>query len=304
MNNLSIIGFGDHVVKNIFPLLSVMRSVNIRSVHVRNPQKYKNIYKDLNFLPIEKEPEKGVDWIYVATPISTHYELASKYLKMGFSVICEKPITDKFHKTLALYKLAANLNLKIHEVCMYKNHKQYKKISSVIFNLSGDLKVVEAKFQIPHLKHDNIRYSRELGGGALLDVGYYPISFFQSLFGLPKSINAVIKSEPKYNVDTLGSALFEYENILGVAHWGIGKVYQNYVLLDCGRERFFSDRIFSKPKDFSTSFVRSNNGLEVEHEIGADDHFENQFENIFNNVVEHNKENALQIIEMIEKIRS
>ena len=303
MNITSIVGYGSHVIKNILPVLLHMENVIISTIHVRNPEKYKSDFNNFKFFPLSVRPSKNVKWVYIATPISTHYELSLKYIKMGFNIICEKPLTDNLEHTLSIYKYALKMGLQIHEVCMYKNHQQYEHLGTIVDKTRNELKFFEAKFQIPHLDKENIRYSSQLGGGALLDVGYYPISLFVSLFGIPKSISSITISESGYEVDTIGSALFEYDGISGVAHWGIGKFYQNYALLEYEKETLFFDRIFSKPSSYQTYMIKKSGILESKKDLGADNQFENQFQNIFTSQTSHTEYQVKNIIKVIETIK-
>lgn len=303
MNIISIVGFGSHVLKNVLPVLLDMKNVEISTIHVREPQQYQSKYSKFTFLPLSIRPSENVNWVYIATPISTHYQISLQYLKMGFNIICEKPLTDKLIDTLSIQKYALKKGLQIHEVCMYKNHKQYNFLETVVKEKRNGLRLFEAKFQIPHLDRENIRYSKKLSGGALLDVGYYPISLLVSLFGVPKSISSINKSENGYVVDTIGSALLDYDGFVGIAHWGIGKFYQNYALMEYEKETLFFDRIFSKPASYETCMVKKSANLDLITDLGADNQFEKQFQNIFMGQTNHTENQVKNIIGIMQKIQ-
>jgi len=281
MKKIAMIGFGDHVRKNIFPAISRSEHLDIAAVYVRNPEKYKSYslqYK-INFRSLyDDEIEKDVDWVYISTPISSHYDLALKYLSADKNVICEKPITESFEKTKTLYDVAEKMGKVLQEVCMYKYHAQFQSLKSTIEN--SDLKAVKVKFSIPHLSRDNIRYKKELSGGALLDVGYYPLSLIISLFGLPESFHTSKYSESGYEVDLFGAAVFSYGSFYCIAEWGIGLPYSNEVEVITELESIKYNRIFSKPHDFTSTVEYYDGKNREEKVIGADDHFVNLFESI------------------------
>ena len=178
MIKLAIVGFGQHVQKNILPALLQIPDLIIVCVYVRNPDSYVEMCERVGLVarPIEALGEITVDYTYVATPLSTHFNLARKSLYAGSNVICEKPLTDSPSKTSELFKVAAAKNLSLYEVCMYRFHKQYRHLKNLIDERRSDIRSVQARFMVPHLDQRNIRYNASLGGGALFDVGYYPIS--------------------------------------------------------------------------------------------------------------------------------
>mgnify|MGYP000070371404 CR=1 FL=1 len=214
MRKIAIIGFGNHVRKNILPAISRIDDMVIDAIYVRDRAKYLASAQDYN-VTIKTLGDKlstEVKWVYISTPISTHYDLVGKYLNAGKNVICEKPLTDSLEKTKHLFELADINKVILHEVYMYKYHKQFEHLQGTIKENLRSLKTVSTKFTIPHLERNDIRYKKELSGGALLDVGFYPVSLIISLFGEPKEIKCILNNEDGYEVDLFGAAIFVFEN--------------------------------------------------------------------------------------------
>jgi len=282
MIEIAIIGFGNHVAKNILPAMSRLKGISVESVYVRETAKYsdKALSYNLTIKHIDESIDDDVEWVYISTPISTHYDLASKYLKLGKNVICEKPLTDSLEKTKELLELSESKGVRLHEVCMYQFHKQYEHLRNFISNNANSLKCLTARFAIPHLAKDDIRYAKALGGGALLDVGYYPVSLLVSLFGKPNNIKATKFSEDGYDVDLFGSAIFEYDDFYCIAEWGIGLPYFNEVTAITENTVIKYDRAFSKPETFSTKAQIRKGFDSSETDIGCDDQFVNMFKSI------------------------
>ena len=305
MMRIAVIGFGNHVTKNILPAISRLEGVDVESVYVRDPDRYsdKALTNDLTIKHIDENIADDVDWVYVSTPISTHYDLASKYLKLKKNVICEKPLTDSLERTKELIELSESKGVRLHEVCMYQYHKQYQHLKRVTTDNIGSLKTLSTRFTIPHLAKDNIRYVKELGGGALLDVGYYPLSLLLSLFGKPKNIKATKFSEDGYDVDLFGSAIFEYDNFYCIAEWGIGLPYTNEAIVVTENKIIKYDRIFSKPETFSTKAQIREGFNDSEVEIGSDDQFVNMFQSIFfadSNLYVNDKESMICLSGLVD----
>ncbi len=279
LSTISIIGFGNHVKKNILPALNRIKDVYIECIYVRDTNKYQEVAQQYSVAikQIDELNSDTAEWIYISTPIALHYEYVKQALEAGKHVICEKPLTDSLDKTQELIELAERQQCMLHEVCVYKYHKQYSYLKDLVKELDNNIKTVHAKFAIPHLKKSDIRYQKTIGGGALLDVGYYPVSIFINLFGTPKQIHSVKKFEPGFDVDLTGMAVFEYDEFYCIAEWGIGLPYTNELTMETSDSKYTFSRIFSKPSDFKTN-VEIINGFEFKYlEIGEDDQFVNMF---------------------------
>jgi predicted dehydrogenase len=279
MQKIAIIGYGNHVRKNILPAISRMPDIAVEAIYVRDLAKYTKQAQDdgHSIKLIEDRVDEDVEWVYISTPIATHFKLSEKYLTAGKNVICEKPLTISLEKTKKLFDLAEQNDVCLFEVCMYQFHKQYTHLKQLVDEYLSSIKILSVKFTIPHLGEGDIRYQKGLGGGALLDVGYYPISLIVSLFGEPKEIKFIQNSEDGYEVDLFGSAIFVFKNFYCYAEWGIGLPYSNQATVITEKQVYIYDRIFSKPETLKTK-VYLKEGLDsCDIEIGKDDQFVNMF---------------------------
>tara|TARA_B100001063_G_scaffold56039_1_gene49944 strand:+ start:4509 stop:5456 length:948 start_codon:yes stop_codon:yes gene_type:complete len=309
MKKISIIGFGGHVIKNILPAFIRSNVIEIEGVYVRNLRRYKDICSiyNLDIFSVNEISSSEAEWFYIATPIATHYDLVKKCLLLKKNVICEKPLTLSKNFAVDLYKIADDNNVILYEVDMYKHHNQYKHLKEEVNNNSHNIRSLSVKFSIPHLDNKDIRYNSELGGGALRDVGYYPISLIMSLFQSSSNINSSIFSEEGYTVDLFGSAIFSYDNFYCIAEWGIGQPYENKVTLITENSEILYDRIFSKPHDYKTNVVTKKAGEIEENNLGHDDQFLNMFFNIpqsKNENLLHNKDTSILVHNTMDLIKS
>lgn len=122
-----------------------------------------------------------VDIVYVATPNSSHAKNMLDILHAGKHVFCEKAITMNKKELDAVLELAAEKNLIVAEAMTIFHMPLYKKIKERVESGEfGALKMVTSYFG--SLKEDdptNRFFSPDLGGGALLDIGVYALSFVQ-----------------------------------------------------------------------------------------------------------------------------
>ena len=283
MKKIAIFGFGNHVKKNIIPAFLRSDKLEISFIVRRNLDcDVSDEYKDIKFITLDESfkiiNHNNTNLIYISNPTSEHFKWSKQAILNNFNVLCEKPLTDSYNKTKKLTELAKNKSVKIQEVCIYKYHKQFQYLKNLISSISNDIRFIETAFCVPSLPKNDFRYQKSLGGGATLDLGYYPISIILSLFGKPKSIESQINYQKKLDVDIAGSAKFQYENFYASSRWEIGSGYENFFTIHCNEKKYKFDRIFSKPYDFESSILIYDKEITKEIIIGHDDHFVNIFE--------------------------
>lgn len=119
---------------------------------------------------------EDVDAVYVSVPTGLHWEWALAALRAGKHVLVEKPLATTAAEGAELITTAHDQGLQVMENRMFVHHPQHARVAELISSGAiGELKVITAAMAIPPLAADNIRYRADLGGGALLDVGYYPL---------------------------------------------------------------------------------------------------------------------------------
>ena len=82
MNSVKIVivGFGNHITKRIIPAIQKIRKLKIEYVIVRKPNKYTKVNTEYNikFYDFNKKISKNIKWVYISTPIKTHYKIVCK----------------------------------------------------------------------------------------------------------------------------------------------------------------------------------------------------------------------------------
>lgn len=131
-----------------------------------------------------------VDVIYVAVPHSLHFELTKACIKAGKHVLCEKPFTLNEAQAQELFELAAQHEVFVMEAMWTRfNPALEQAIEWVEEGEIGLLQSVQASFCFNATSQSEGRlFNKDLGGGALLDVGVYPIFLAQLFFGKPDFI--------------------------------------------------------------------------------------------------------------------
>jgi predicted dehydrogenase len=139
-----------------------------------------------------------VDVIYIATPHGLHHEHALLCLNHKKSVLCEKAFALNSSQATEMIEAARKNGVFIMEAFWTKFIPQFQKVLSLVnSNALGEVKVVQADFGFDATPRFTQRiYDPALGGGALLDVGIYPVFLAITLLGRPTEIVASMKPFP------------------------------------------------------------------------------------------------------------
>jgi len=164
--------------------------------------------------------DKSIDAVYISTPHPFHREWAERSLKAGKPTLCEKPIGMNLREARELFAIAEEQSVLLMEAYMYRCHPQITKaIELMKSGIIGELQAMEAHFCFAAPFDPKARlFNRDLGGGAILDVGGYPLSFCRLFAGLslgqdfanPCSIKAHATLNPQTGCDEHASALLEF----------------------------------------------------------------------------------------------
>ena len=131
--------------------------------------------------------DEGVDTIYVSLPNSMHVEWSIRALEAGKHVLCEKPMSRHPHDVERAFDAAEAAGRVLMEAFTWRYTPQTRRLVELLPRI-GDLRMVRAAFSFPELAPGDIRLSRELEGGALMDVGCYCLSAIRLIAGEPQTL--------------------------------------------------------------------------------------------------------------------
>lgn len=123
--------------------------------------------------------DENVDIVYIATPHNLHYQFLLKAVKAGKHVFCEKSITVNSRQLEECVTIAKEKDLVICDGMTLLHMPLYKKLKEIIkTGAIGDIKMVQVNFgSCKEYDVKNRFFSKELAGGALLDIGVYATTF-------------------------------------------------------------------------------------------------------------------------------
>jgi predicted dehydrogenase len=157
--------------------------------------------------------DPDVDAVYVGTPHPMHFENARLALENNKPVLVEKAFTMTAHDAIELIELARAKKLFLMEAMWTRCLPHVAAVNQLIAAGDlGDIVAVEADHG-QYFEYDPASrwFSPELGGGALLDLGVYPVSFASMLLGTPSKMVTMIDPAPT-GVDRQVSMIFGYDN--------------------------------------------------------------------------------------------
>jgi len=218
-----------------------------------------------------------VEAVYVATPTGLHHRHGLQVLQAGKHLWCEKPMTETLHQLEQLMDVAGRRDLALCEGMMYLYHPQFSTISRMVSEASfGKVVSLRTQFGLPPLEQPRFRYSRELGGGALLDLAPYPLSAALELLGSPLTLTESFVGTPSgRDVDTYGYALLTAaEGTTAFLEWGYERGYRNEISVWGERASLTSEFIYSKTSDHRARVtLRNKRGVAEQVEIEPADSF-------------------------------
>jgi predicted dehydrogenase len=161
----------------------------------------------------ELAADDKVDVVYVATPHNVHHSAARTCLEAGRAVLVEKPFTTTAADAEDLVALARERNLFAMEAMWTRFNPLVARLRALVADGAiGEVKAVYADFSenFPFDAGHRL-WAPELAGGALLDLGVYPVSFAWMLLGAPATVQAMTTPAPT-GVDANTGILFGYES--------------------------------------------------------------------------------------------
>jgi dTDP-3,4-didehydro-2,6-dideoxy-alpha-D-glucose 3-reductase len=253
-----------------------------------------------------------IDMVYIPLPNSLHYEWVLKAIECGVHVLVEKSLTCSFDQTREIIEKAREKNLAVIENFQFRFHPQMDYIFNVLNNNEiGELRSIRSSFGFPPFADkNNIRYSKQLGGGALLDAGAYPVKITQMLMGNKVLVNAAkLFYDDERGIDLWGGAFLASESspLFSEIAFGFDNFYQCNLELWGSKGKITADRIFTAPPEFQPTVTIETKSGKKNELIPAGNHFINMLEYVYDLIrhgdfTEEYNQNLNQA-ELIESIR-
>ena len=237
-----------------------------------------------------------LDLIYCPLPTGLHAEWVEKCLQAGKHVLCEKSLACSYEEASHLVELARARDLLLMESFQFRFHAQNLYVKKLLREGAiGPLRQVLIRFGIPPFSEGaaNIRYSKELGGGALLDNGAYTLKAASYLLGSDLTVLAAMndinrpdKDGVGDDVDITGSMMLRAAGGVPVqTAYGFSHFYQNGYEIWGKDGKITTTRAFTARPDFAAPVILETRAGRTEQTF-KDDHFANLLTHIANRLAD------------------
>jgi predicted dehydrogenase len=153
-----------------------------------------------------------IEAIYNPLPNQLHVPWSIKAAEAGKHVLCEKPLSLTVAEAKELLSVQERTGVKMGEAFMVRTHPQWLRARELVeTGRIGKLRSIVGFFSYFNVDPANIRNIAEYGGGALMDVGCYPVTTSRFVFGEePARVLGLVERDPVTRVDRLTSAVLDF----------------------------------------------------------------------------------------------
>jgi predicted dehydrogenase len=197
--------------------------------------------------------DDSLDVIYVATPHSEHSAGARLCLLAGRAVLVEKPFTATAAETADLIALARERRLFAMEAMWTRFNPLVREIEDLVAGGAiGRVAAIRADLaSAPAYQPDHRLWNPDLAGGALLDLGVYPISFGSMLLGAPEEVRALTTAAPT-GVDANTAVIARYPGgAVGLYHFGLWATSSRTATITGTGGQIIVSPVFYRPDRFT-----------------------------------------------------
>jgi predicted dehydrogenase len=212
-----VLGVAGIATRKVIPAMQLGEHSEVVAIASRDLARAQSAARDLgipkaygSYEALLADPE--IEAVYNPLPNHLHVPWSIRAAEAGKHVLCEKPIALSVAEALELVRARDRTGVKIGEAFMVRTHPQWLRARElVVSGRIGQLRAISGFFSYFNSDPANIRNKVELGGGALMDVGCYPIFCSRFLFGEePRRAIGLIERDPVFGTDRLTSALLEF----------------------------------------------------------------------------------------------
>ena len=158
--------------------------------------------------------DPAIEAVYNPLPNHLHVEWTVKALEAGKHVLCEKPIALRAEDAQAIVAARDRTGMCVVEAFMVRCHPQWHRVRELVRGgRIGTVRAMQSAFVFTVLDPNNVRNRVDIGGGALYDVGCYPIVTARYVYEAePERAIAMVDRDPQLGIDRLTSGMLAFSN--------------------------------------------------------------------------------------------
>ncbi|KEA53847.1 oxidoreductase [Mangrovibacter sp. MFB070] len=228
--NWGILGYARIARNSLIPAISRAANAHLYGVASRNSAQLPDGEWDKSYPDYASLlADEAIDAVYIPLPNSLHKTWVIRALEAGKHVLCEKPLGLTAEEGNAMHKAAQQHGLILMEAFMYRYTHRMQAVKSVLESgVLGDIRHINATFRFLLNRPGTIKMQPALGGGALYDVGCYPVNFV-GMVTQRVPVRCEVLCEMDNGVDTQLSALLQYgDGLIANIHCGFNSFGSNF----------------------------------------------------------------------------
>jgi len=214
-----VLSTADIALKKVVPAMRLSPWCEIAAIASRDLAKAKRAADELGIRKAygsyeELIADETIEVIYNPLPNHRHVPWTLKAAEAGKHVLCEKPVALNAEEAKKLIDARDRYGVRIQEAFMVRTHPQWLETRRLICEgRIGKLKSITCFFSYNNPDPANIRNQLELGGGALMDIGCYPITISRWIYDAePRRVLGLIERDPEFGTDVLTTAVLDFPN--------------------------------------------------------------------------------------------
>jgi predicted dehydrogenase len=212
-----VLGAADIAVKKVIPAMQRGEWCEISAIASRDLRKAEQAAATLgipkaygSYEDLLADPQ--IEAVYNPLPNHLHVPWSIRCAEAGKHVLCEKPLGLDATEVRELLAAQMRTGVKIGEAFMVRTHPQWVRARELVrAGHIGELRAIMGFFSYFNRDTANIRNIRAFGGGALFDIGCYPINTSRFIFGEePRRAMALLERDPEMHTDRLTSGMLDF----------------------------------------------------------------------------------------------
>lgn len=213
-----VIGCADIAVKKVIPAMLGSDLSQVTAIASRSEERAAATARSLgvpraygSYQELLDDPD--LEAVYIPLPNHLHHEWAIAAAEAGKHVLCEKPLSTTSTLAREMIDSAERSGVKLMEAFMYRLHPLWVEVRRLIADGAiGELRAVQSFFSYHNVDPDDIRNKVDAGGGALFDIGCYPVNLARMLFeGEPTDVMAAVRRDSGFGTDILTSVVLDFD---------------------------------------------------------------------------------------------
>ena len=212
-----VLGCADIAVNKVIPGMHGSMLSQVVGIASRSEDRARSVARDLGipkfygaYQALLDDPE--IEAVYIPLPNHLHTQWTIAAAAAGKHILCEKPLALTSADARVMVDACDQAGVKLMEAFMYRFHPMWGEVRRMIAHgVVGDLLAIQSWFSYKNVDPNDIRNIPEFGGGALMDIGCYPVNVARMLFDAePTGVKGSIRRDEVFGTDVITSALLDF----------------------------------------------------------------------------------------------